>query len=385
MANNAERDQNSVPTLLGVSNSDGVSTVTIYADPTTHRLLIDNANSGAITSINGDTTQAQIIAAGTGITVTDNGSGTHTIASTASGGTVTSVSVVSANGLAGTVATATTTPAITLSTTVTGLLQGNGTTISAATNTGSGAVVLQVNPILTTPTLGVASATSINKVTITAPASGSTLTIADGKTLTIDNSLELSGTDGTTMLFPTASQTVVGTIATQTLSNKTLTSPVINTSLSGTAFGTGVTTFLATPTSANLAAALTDETGTGASVFGTQPTLTSNIPATATSTTASGTTTFNMATGNVQNFTFSGSSASDTVTFALSNVTTNQIFTVSVTQNSGGSGTVTWFSTVRWTGGTTPTLTTTASKRDTFGFICTGTNTYDGFVIGQNI
>jgi hypothetical protein len=48
-------------------------------------------------------------------------------------GTVTSVSVVSANGLAGTVATATTTPAITLSTSVTGVLKGNGTAISAAT------------------------------------------------------------------------------------------------------------------------------------------------------------------------------------------------------------------------------------------------------------
>jgi hypothetical protein len=47
-------------------------------------------------------------------------------------GTVTSVSVVSANGFAGTVANATTTPAITLSTTVTGLLKGNGTAISAA-------------------------------------------------------------------------------------------------------------------------------------------------------------------------------------------------------------------------------------------------------------
>ena len=48
-------------------------------------------------------------------------------------GTVTSVSVVSANGLAGTVATSTTTPAITLSTTITGILKGNGTAISAAT------------------------------------------------------------------------------------------------------------------------------------------------------------------------------------------------------------------------------------------------------------
>jgi hypothetical protein len=47
-------------------------------------------------------------------------------------GTVTSASVVSANGFAGTVATATTTPAITLTTTITGLLKGNGTAISAA-------------------------------------------------------------------------------------------------------------------------------------------------------------------------------------------------------------------------------------------------------------
>jgi hypothetical protein len=48
-------------------------------------------------------------------------------------GTVTSVSVVSANGFAGTVATATTTPAITLTTSISGVLYGNGTAIAAAT------------------------------------------------------------------------------------------------------------------------------------------------------------------------------------------------------------------------------------------------------------
>lgn len=47
-------------------------------------------------------------------------------------GTVTDVSVVSANGFAGTVATSTSTPAITLSTSITGILKGNGTAISAA-------------------------------------------------------------------------------------------------------------------------------------------------------------------------------------------------------------------------------------------------------------
>jgi hypothetical protein len=46
----------------------------------------------------------------------------------------------------------------------------------------------------------------------------------------------------------------------------------ISTGVSG--LGTNVATFLATPSSANLAAALTDETGTGANVFGTSPTIT---------------------------------------------------------------------------------------------------------------
>lgn len=56
-----------------------------------------------------------------------------TLSCTVSGtGTVTTVSVASANGFAGSVANATTTPAITISTTVTGLLKGNGTAVSAA-------------------------------------------------------------------------------------------------------------------------------------------------------------------------------------------------------------------------------------------------------------
>lgn len=67
-----------------------------------------------------------------GRVLTTNGSTTAWTA-VAGTGTVTSVSVVSANGLAGTVATASTTPAITLTTSVTGVLKGNGTAISAAT------------------------------------------------------------------------------------------------------------------------------------------------------------------------------------------------------------------------------------------------------------
>jgi hypothetical protein len=44
-----------------------------------------------------------------------------------------------------------------------------------------------------------------------------------------------------------------------------------------TGLGTGVATFLGTPSSANLRAALTDETGTGAAVFGTSPTITTPL------------------------------------------------------------------------------------------------------------
>ena len=83
--------------------------------------------------------------------------------SSAGTGTVTSLSVVSTNGFSGTVANATTTPAITLGTTVTGLLKGNGSAISAAvantdyqmpitlTTTGSSGAATLVNNVLNIP------------------------------------------------------------------------------------------------------------------------------------------------------------------------------------------------------------------------------------------
>jgi len=91
---------------------------------TNGQLLIGNTT--------GNTLAKTTLTAGSGVSIS-NGAGSITISATGSGGTVTSVSVVSANGLAGTVATSTTTPAITLSTTITGILKGNGTAISAAT------------------------------------------------------------------------------------------------------------------------------------------------------------------------------------------------------------------------------------------------------------
>lgn len=102
------------------------------------------------------------------------------------------------------------------------VLVGNGTSaVSLVATTGSGNVVLATSPTLVTPTLGVASATTINKVTLTAPATGSTLTIADGKTLTVNNTLTLAGTDSTTITFQ-GTDTYVGRATTDTLTNKTI-------------------------------------------------------------------------------------------------------------------------------------------------------------------
>jgi hypothetical protein len=98
----------------------------------------------------------------------------------------------------------------------TALALNAGKDVVSVTNTGTGNNVLADGPTLTTPNLGAATATSVNKVTITAPATGSTLTIADGKTLTANNSIALTGTDATTMTFPSTNATIARTDAAQT-------------------------------------------------------------------------------------------------------------------------------------------------------------------------
>lgn len=96
---------------------------------------------------------------------------------------------------------------------------------------------------------------------------------------------------------------------------------------------------------------------------------------------ASGTATLDLSKGNIHHITMPAGN----ITIALTNGSAGQCFIVRILQDGVGSRTVTWFTTIRWAGGVAPTLTTTASKADTLGFEITGTNTYDGFVVGQNL
>lgn len=120
------------------------------------------------------------------------------------------------------------------------LADGTNTT----TVTGTGAVVLATSPTLVTPTIGVATATTVNKVTITAPTTSATLTLVTG------SSLITAGAFATTL---TSTATTNVTLPT-----------------SGTLYGTATGSI----TSAQLAGSLSDETGTGLAVFGTSPVIT---------------------------------------------------------------------------------------------------------------
>lgn len=131
------------------------------------------------------------------------------------------------------IATAVTSKSDTTSPTFTGTvtiptLAYAGTTLTAGV-TGTGKMVLDASPTLITPTLGVATATSVNKLTLTTPATSATLTIADGSSLITSGaySLTLTTTAATNVTLPTTG-TLASLTGTQTFTNKTITSPTIN-------------------------------------------------------------------------------------------------------------------------------------------------------------
>ena len=92
-------------------------------------------------------------------------------------------------------------------------INSGGTAMEAITTTGTGSGVRATSPTLVTPTIGVATATSVNKVAITAPATSATLTLANGSTLVTSgaNSLTLTTTGAPNVTLPTT-----GTLSTLT-------------------------------------------------------------------------------------------------------------------------------------------------------------------------
>jgi hypothetical protein len=131
------------------------------------------------------------------------------------------------------------------------------------------------------------------------------------------------------------SGTIVGTTDTQTLTNKTLTTPVLT--------NPTVTNYVETAYTANSSTAIT----------------------------------LDLANGTVQIITLTGNA-----TVTMPTATAGKSFILLLKQDGTGSRTVTW-STVKWAGGTAPTITGTASRQDIFSFFADGTNWY-GTVVGQN-
>ncbi len=190
------------------------------------------------------------------------------------------------------------------------------------------------------------------------------------KTMTILS----SHTNDRTLTLPDATDTLTGKATTDVFTNKTYDTAGTGNILKVN--GTGIS----------------DKTGTGKVVLDTSPTIATptltkpvmsatNPTAQTYSPTGGGTATLDLSLSNQHFITMPAGNA----TIALSNETNNQTFIVTITQDSVGSRTVTWFTTIKWAGGSAPTLTTTANKRDVFGFVRTGSGTYDGFVVGQNV
>lgn len=240
-------------------------------------------------------------------------------------GTVTSVSVVTANGVSGSVATSTTIPAITL-------------------------------------TLGAITPITVNGNTITTGTG--VLTLGAGKTLTVNNSIVLSGTDSTIMTFPTTSATIARTDAGQTftgVSNATswnFTTPVLGTPTSGT-----LTNCTGLPSASVVAGTL----GTGAYVMDTKLTI-PQIINTANAITA----TANAATIPVtskNNIVTNSSAATLTITLTTTSAVNMQPVIVQVLDFSGVAQTLTFVNTENSTVSVPATTNGSTTLPLTVGFI----------------
>ncbi len=144
--------------------------------------------------------------------------------------------------------------------------------------------------------------------------------------------------------------------------------------LTGIVKGNGTSAFSAATAGTDYTSPTSTETMTNKTL--TNPTVT-NYVETPYSATPTSTITLALTNGTVQIITLGGN-----VTITMPTATSGKSFIMYLKQDGTGSRTVTW-STVKWAGGTAPTITSTASRQDILSFFADGTNWY-GVVVGQN-
>jgi hypothetical protein len=312
------------------------------------------------------------------------GVGGGTVTSVGGTGTVNGITLTGTVTSSGNLTLGGTLSNVSLSTQVTGTLPiangGTGTTSTTFVN-------LATNVTGDLPFSNLAQGSALSVLGVTGNATADVASIAAG------TDHQVLRRSGTTVAF--------GAINLAQSAAITGTLPVGNGGTGITSFGTGVATWLGTPSSANLAAAVTDETGSGSLVFSASPTFTGTV------TTAAISMADNLLTRSVlKDYAVEGSAVGNTGSTETFDLTNANFFSATLDQactftfsnppasgdfgtfvlelTNGGAFAITWPASVDWPGGSAPTL--TASGKDQLVFTTRdGGTIWFGFVAGLDI